>query len=116
MSIAQRFLFIALALGVLLAGACAERGPVRPASGTVTGANTLDSKLSRLADRVRPVGAPYTAEVPQPYESKSELLVVLEELEQRKAGLLERYTEHHPDVVDVDRQMAIVRQQIEMLP
>ena len=116
MSIAQRFLLTALALGMLLVGACAERGPARPVNGKEASANTLESTLRRLSDRVRPVGALHLADVPQPYESKSELLAVLEELEQRKAGLLERYTEHHPDVVDVDRQMAIVRQQIEMLP
>jgi hypothetical protein len=115
-SIAQRFLLTALALGMLLVGACAERGPVRPVNGKEASANTLDSTLRRLSDGVRPIGAPYAAEVPQPYESKSELLAVLEELQHRKAGLLERYTEHHPDVVDVDRQMAIVRQQIEMVP
>lgn len=47
-SIAQRFLLTALGLGVLLVGACAERGPVRPVNGKEASANTLDYTVPRL--------------------------------------------------------------------
>ena len=114
-SIAPRALFITLALSILLIGACAQRAPVRLVDSKEASTNALDSKLRGLSDSMRPVGAPHAAEVPQPYESRGELLAVLEELQRRRATLLERYTPQHPDVVDLDRQIAIVRQQIEMV-
>jgi len=49
-SIAQRFLLTALGLGVLLVGACAERGLVRPVNGKEASANTLDYTVRRLSD------------------------------------------------------------------
>jgi hypothetical protein len=114
-SIAPRVVFAGLALGILLIGACAQRGPVRLVASKETTTSTLDSKLRGLSDNVRPVGVPHAAKVPQPYETKGELLAVLEELQHRRATLLERYTRQHPDIVDLDRQIAIVRQQIEMV-
>ena len=115
MSIAPRVLFLCLVLGIVLIDACAQRGPAHVVDSKVASPSTLDSKLNGLSDSMRPVGTPRAAEVPQPYESKSELIVVLEELQQRRVTLLERYTPQHPDVVDLDHQIAIVRQQIEMV-
>jgi uncharacterized protein involved in exopolysaccharide biosynthesis len=111
----RQVLFTSLVLGAVSLVACGQPKHIPPAGKAEGHVNTLESKLRQLSERTRPLELSH-ADIPQPYEPKRDLEQVLQELQQRKVQLLEKYTPDHPDVVDLDRQMKIVRRQIEMFP
>lgn len=93
---------------VLLLGACAPHAP-QPK----TEAPSLEQRLSDLEGRVGKLET--RSEVEPPYRSKAEIQAHIKALEEERGKLLSRYTIQHPAIRDIDRQLAILGNQLKML-
>lgn len=95
------------ALALTLA-ACAPHGPRPDAAPASVEQRLMDleRRLNRLESR---------PPVQPPYQGKAEIQAQMRELEGERAGLLGKYTEQHPAVRDIDRQLLILQQRLKML-
>jgi hypothetical protein len=67
----------------------------------------LDLELRMQKLEARPVIAP-------PYRSKAEIQAQINALEAERDKLLTRYHAQHPEIRDIDRQLAILNSQLKM--
>jgi len=98
-----------LLLGLLLAG-CAPHEAVPPVAGsqTTTEQRLMDQerRLQRLESRP-PVQAPYG--------NREDIQTRIGQLEAERGRLLLKYTDQHPAVRDIDRQLLILQEQLRLL-
>jgi hypothetical protein len=105
----QRGRVLLLPLGLLLAG-CASQDAVPPVAGSQAATEQrltdLERRLQRLESRP-PVAAPYG--------NREEIQAHIGQLEAERGQLLLKFTEQHPAIRDIDRQLLILREQLRML-
>lgn len=83
-------------------------------TGLVGTAQAAESVFPIPADVSR--GAePDTTDIPAPHRSREDIEADIQALEVRRADLLTRFAPAHPDVRAVERRLAILRAQLEML-
>jgi hypothetical protein len=97
-----------LLLGLLLAG-CASHEVVPP----VAGQTTAEQRLTDLERRMQRLESRPLVEAP--YGNREEIQARIGQLEAERGKLLLKYTEQHPAVRDIDRQLLILRAQLRML-
>lgn len=99
------------AVCLLVLGACTQR----PASPPQSEIDALRERLEVLEQQVeilqRQIG-----NQPSPRPGNGEAIdKEIRSLESRRAALLERYTNLHPDVRDIDQRLRLLRQQLESM-
>jgi septal ring factor EnvC (AmiA/AmiB activator) len=98
-------LTIALALALV---ACAPQAPLPDANKP-----SQEQRLTDLEQRVDKLEA--RTPIPPPYRSKAEIQAQISELETERSKLLIHYTAQHPAIRDIDRELAILNDQLKML-
>ena len=76
-------------------------------------APSVEQRLSDLERRVEKLEARPAVE--PPFRSKAEIESQIKALEAERASLLTRYLPQHPEIRDIDRQLAILNSQLKML-
>ena len=96
-------------LWVLFMGACSTHQVAQPATSNVTTEHRL-SDLERRVERLesRPL-------IDKPFGNQEEIQTRIDQLEAERIKLLIRYTEHHPAIRDINRNLMILREQLKML-
>lgn len=90
---------------VLALAACAHPVP-RPEPG----AATVEQRLMDLERRVNRLESRPATQAP--FRSRAEIQAQVRELEGARARLLTQYTDQHPAVRDIERQLLILNQQL----
>ena len=93
-------------LAIALAG-CGSSAPPK------ADAPSVEQRLSDLERRVEKLEA--RPAVAPPLRSKAEIESQIKALEAERAKLLARYLPQHPEIRDIDRQLAILNSQLKML-
>jgi hypothetical protein len=87
--------------------ACATNEPLK------TETPSQEQRLSDLENRVEKLEA--RGNVAPPYRNKSEIQEQIRNLEVERSKLLVSYTAEHPSVMDIDRKLVILNNQLKML-
>lgn len=74
---------------------------------------TMEQRVSELEQRLERLEA--RPKVLAPYRSRVELEAAIQLLQAERIRLLNRYTEQHPEIRDLDRRLAILDRQMKML-
>ena len=84
--------------------------PSRQLGATDVPAEQRLSELERRVDRLesRP-------DIQTPYRNREEIESQVKALEKERAALLTKYTERHPAVLDIDRRLLILGNQLKLL-
>lgn len=92
-------------LGAVLVGCATRQTPPVPET-----AGTVDQRLDDLERRLQRLeGRPPVA---APYRDRGEIQAHIKALESERDKLLVKYTDQHPAVRDIDRQLLILNEQL----
>jgi predicted nucleic acid-binding Zn-ribbon protein len=94
----------------LLAGACAQHATVPPEPEI----DALKRRLQALERRVESLEHQVLSLPAAQPRSRAELESEVRTLQAERSELLERYTDLHPDVRDIDRRLRLLKLQLEM--
>jgi len=92
---------------LLLAGACAS--PPTPDGAAI------EQRLQRLERRIESLERRDRIEPQPPLRSREEIEGHIQSLEAERAALLTKYHSAHPDIRAIDRQVQLLRKQLDML-
>jgi hypothetical protein len=96
---------------LLLLGACAQQPTSTPAPEMVS----IQQRLQVLEQRVE-ILQRYIWNLPSPpLRSRKEIELNIQSLESKRAALLERYTNSHPDVREIDLSLRLLKLQLELM-
>jgi predicted nucleic acid-binding Zn-ribbon protein len=95
---------------LLLTGACAQQATVQPEPEM----DALRQRLQALERRVENLEHQILSLPAAQSRSRAELESEMRTLQAQRSVLLERYTDLHPDVRDIDRRLRLLKLQLEM--
>jgi len=93
---------------VLLSASCATGGPSQPYYG-------LEKRIYELERRIAVLESRYEHPAPIPHQSKNELQKQLDASRKEREKLSLSYTDKHPRVMELDRKIRALEQQIKVL-
>ena len=96
---------------LLLLGACAQQPALTPPAEMVS----VQQRLQVLEQRVE-ILERYIWNLPSPpLRSREEIEKNIQSLESKRSALLERYTNSHPEVREIDLSLRLLKLQLEMM-
>ena len=96
---------------LMLSGGCAQQPTSSPSPEIVA----IQQRLQQLEQRVETLDR-YVWNLPSvPLRSRQEIEKNIQSLESRRAALLARYTDLHPDVREIDLSLRLLKLQLQMI-
>ena len=77
--------------------------------------DTVEASSAKLSDDVSKLKSLYGTDLPLPHRSKAELHAHILRLEQQKIVLLDNFKPQHPKILDINRQIRILKLQLDTL-
>jgi len=100
--------FVTALLAASLSLSCATGGPIQPYY-------DLEKRIYELERRIAVLESRYEHPTPIPQRSKKELQGQLDGLRKEREKLSLSYTDQHPRVMELDRKIRVLEQQIKLL-
>ncbi len=110
--ITQAFSVCCLLAGMIVLAGCAHARYDRQMERQSAAIKQLGSEVQQLQRRVRRLEARHDDQVNLPRRSPEQVRAHIQRLKQRRQALLQNLTPAHPDVVTIDRHIAILQKQL----